>query len=96
MLFRVLQCATLLCVIPMMLLGLMLGLSGGGLKPIYQRVGARFLVGMPVVVIACLIFAEILWRNDANPFAYIVILLPFGLWISQLAWVQYHTRFFFS
>lgn len=92
--FRLLQIVDILIILPMMALGLMAGLSGGGLTPAFQRIGQLMLVTPPFVSIIAVIVAEILWRVDQKSWAYVVVLLPLVWYIGLIIWLQTSTRFF--
>jgi len=93
--FRLFQLLTVLAIVPMMLLGLMSGFSGGGSNPVYQRVGGWLLVNAPIIAIVCLIIAEILWRANQAVLAQVVCAIPALVWFGLLAWLQYKTGFFY-
>jgi len=93
--FRLFQILTLLGIVPMMLLGLMSGLSGGGLTPIYQRLGVFLMVKSPIIAVVCLVVAEVFWRLDQTTLAQLVCAVPGVMWLGLLAWLQYKTGFFY-
>jgi len=94
MLLRILQIVTGLLLIPMFCLGLMAGLSGGGLNPAYQRIGGLMLWS-PAVGILGLIVAELLHRFQLPTAALMAIFIPLLVWIGLLVWLQVETGFFF-
>lgn len=78
--FRVLCACNLLLILPMMAIGMMAGLSGGGLNPAYQRIGTQFLVWSTPLAIGCTFFAELLWRLGLTLPAYLLNLTPLLVW----------------
>lgn len=92
--FRILQLISILMIIPMMCLGLMVGLSGGGLNPTFQQIG-RYLFTTPIpMAVVCLILAEVLWRMNQTVPAYIVMGGLLIVWSGLLVWLQLETGFF--
>lgn len=94
MLFRSLQVIVLCLIIPMMCLGMMAGLSGGGLNPTFQRIGQILLVLSPLIGLIGLVGSIILWRIGQPQLAYIAISVPIVMWFGLLIWLQVETGFF--
>lgn len=82
-------------IIPMMCLGLMAGLSGGGLTPSFQRIGELLLGVSPALGIVSLIISVVLARFGFTTLAYVAIAFPLVFWIVMIVWLQRDTGFFF-
>jgi hypothetical protein len=89
----VLHVMNLLLIIPMMAIGMMMGLSGGGTKPILQFIGARMLVWSPMVAVLSVITSEILWQLDFTIIAYIVNLIPLTMWVLFIGRIRFDHLF---
>ena len=92
---RLLQVIVALLIIPMMCLGMMSGLSGGGLNPSYQRIGQVLLVLSPLAGIAAVVVSFILQRLELSFPAYAAVAAPLVMWFVLMAWLQRETGFFF-
>ncbi len=92
--FRLLQIIDVLLFFPILALGLMSGLSGGGLTPAFQQIGTMMMWLAPASVV-CAIIAEVLWRMNQQPLAYSVLVLPIIIWIGLIIALQVTTGFFF-
>lgn len=93
--FRLLQILDVILILPMIVLGFMAGLSGGGVTPAFQRIGQLMLVVAPIVGIICVIVAEILWRGNQPTAATLVVLIPLAVYVGLVIWLQVATGFFF-
>jgi hypothetical protein len=91
---RVLQILVPLAIVPMMALGLMSMLSGGGMTPAYQQIGRVMLWLSPLAGIAGLILSLVLWHFGQSLLAYLAILTPLLVWAGLLLWLQIETGFF--
>ncbi len=92
---RVLQVAVALSIIPMMCLGVMSGLSGGGLTPAFQRIGQLLLTLSPIVGVGGVAASILLWRWQLPVLAYAVIIIPLVMWVWLIVWLQSATGFFY-
>ena len=93
MLLRLLYVVDILLLLPMMAIGMMMGFSGGGHTPIFQKIGARMLVYSAPVAIASVILAEIIWQVGIGPLACMVALIPLAFWGYNIIRVRYHHLF---
>jgi len=93
--FRLLQVTVALLIIPMMCLGMMIGLSGGSIEPSTQRITEILLMLPPVAGIAALVASFVLWRLDWSRLAYASLVAPLLIWVGLLIWAQQETGFFF-
>ena len=93
--FRLLQGLDVILFFPILALGFMSALSGGGLNPAFQRIGQLMIYLAPVTIV-CVIVAEVLWRNAQPTIAYIVLIVPIVIWIGLILWLQLATEFFFK
>jgi hypothetical protein len=91
---RILQVVDLLLLVPMFCLGVMVGLSGGGLNPVLGHISG-WLLFSPLVGIAGVVAAEVLRRYEQPTLAVIAAVIPLLLWIGLLIWLQRDTGFFF-
>ena len=94
MILRILQGVDLLLLIPMFCLGVMVGLSGGGLNPVLGHISGWMLFS-PLVGIAGVIVAEVLRRYEQPTLAVIAAVVPLILWTVLIVWLQRETSFFF-
>ncbi len=85
---RLLQVLVPLAIVPMMVLGFLSGLSGGGMVPAYQRIGRLLIFLSPVVGLAGLILSLILWHFEQSLLAYIAILTPAAMWVGLFLWLR--------
>ena len=92
---RILQVIDFLLIGPMMCLGLMAGLSGGGLTPALQQVGTALLVVSPILAVVAIVAAEILLRVQLPIIGYVALAIPLLFWVAGVVWLQITTRFFF-
>jgi len=93
--FRLLQVTVALLIIPMMCLGMMIGLSGGSIEASRERIAETLLMVPPVAGIAALVASFILWRLDWSRLAYAALIAPLLIWVGLLIWAQQETGFFF-
>lgn len=93
--FRLLQVINFLMIVPIMCLGMMSSLSGGGMTPAFQQIGRYMLLTPVPTALASIIIAEILWRLEQPILAYIALAVPFVIWVGLLVWLQIETGFFF-
>lgn len=92
---RLLQIVVSLMVVPMMCLGIMASLSGGGMNPAFQRIGQLLLTLAPLAGILGVAASFILQRMEQTLLAYIVLTVAILVWIGLLVWLQRETGFFF-
>jgi len=87
---------TLFCMIlPMSVLGVMVGLSGGGSNPTFQKVGQLLMVASPVIGILSVLVSIIFSRVGVPIVAYTALCVPIIFWVVLLIWLQRDTKFFF-
>ncbi|MEO1165999.1 MAG: hypothetical protein AAFV98_19605 [Chloroflexota bacterium] len=91
---RLFQILTACMIVPVMCLGLMSSLSGGGMTPAFQQIGQSLMTIAPLVGIATVVASVLLQRADRPILAYIVLVVPIIFWIGQLIWLQRETGFF--
>ena len=60
---RISQVVVISAIVPMMCLGLMASLSGGGTNPAFQRIGGQLTSLSPIVGVICLIFSWLLQQS---------------------------------
>jgi hypothetical protein len=94
MAIRILQVVDLLLLVPMFCLGVMVGLSGGGLNPVLGVISGWMLFS-PLVGIAGVVAAEVLRRYEQPVLALIAAVVPLILWMVLIVWLQRETNFFF-
>lgn len=92
--FRLLQVVVSCMIVPMVCLGFMAGLSGGGLNPAFQRIGQTMIVVSPIVGIVAIVASFILHRMEQTQLAYVSLAIPIVVWIGLLIWLQLETQFF--
>lgn len=85
---RVLQILVPLAIVPMMAIGFMSSLSGGGMTPAYQRIGGLLIWLSPVIGLAGLILSLILWHFGQSLLAYTAILTPLVIWAGLILWLR--------
>ena len=85
---RVLQVLVPLAIVPMMAIGFMSTLSGGGMVPAYQRIGNLLIILSPLVGLAGLILSLVLWHFGQSLLAYMAILTPVVMWIGMVLWLR--------
>ena len=90
----ILQILVPLASVGMILLGMMSRLSGGGMTPAYQEIGALMMWVSPVAALIGLILSLILWHIGQSTLAYAAILAPVAVWAGLILWLQIATRFF--
>ena len=90
-----LQIAVSCLIVPMMCLGIMASLSGGGMTPAYQRIGQILLVLPPITGILAVVISFILQRLGLSTLAYVALAVPILIWVGLLIWLQRETGFFF-
>ncbi|MEO0563747.1 MAG: hypothetical protein AAF125_16695 [Chloroflexota bacterium] len=84
--FRVIQGIVGLMICPMLALGFMSSLSGGGNIPAFQIIGQRLVLLSVTLAPVCLIIAEVVHRRfKLTPVAIVVCLVPVAAW----AWLSY-------
>ncbi|GEM_PF-1854928 len=93
--FRLIQVIDLLIFFPMLILGLMVGLSGGGLNPWAQKLGGIMFRFSPMCIVSVIV-AEFAWRFNLELIAYGLVLTPIVVWLCLLIVLQKKTRFFFQ
>lgn len=89
----ILHIINLVLVLPMMGIGLAMGLSGGGHTPIFQKVGLQLFLLSPIVAISSVIASQILWWLDIHQLAYAVDLIPFFFWSVLILRVRFDHLF---
>ena len=94
MMLPLLQVVVFCMIIPMMCLGIMAGLSGGGMNPAFQRIGQLLLVLSPLLGILGIAASFILHRMGQTLIAYILLAVPVMIWVGLLIWLQRETQFF--
>ena len=92
--FRLLQVIDVLLFFPILALGFMSGLSGGGHNVWFQRIGTVMLWLAPASVV-CVIIAEVLWRLNQQTLAFGLLILPIVTWVGLIIALQVKTKFFF-
>lgn len=94
--FRLLHLINILLIVPMMACGFMSMMSGGGQTPIYQDLGILLLMASPVVGIASVLLAEVIWRLAPNlrRIAVLIDFMPIMMWAGLMIWLQVETGFF--
>lgn len=92
--FRLLQVLNVILILPILVLGLMSRLSGGGMKPAFQRIGIMMMYLAPATVV-CVIIAELLWRGPQSILAQGLLIVPILMWIGLIVWLQRATQFFY-
>ncbi len=92
---RVMQVIVLLLMCPMIALGVMSSLSGGGGTPTFQEIGGR-LVGISFFLpIALLIVSEVVHRwLKLTPVSLVLLVIPLVLWGWLVVRLQRETGFF--
>ena len=92
---RVLQVLVFLLVLPMIALGVMASLSGGGVTPAFQEIGGR-LIGLSFFVsLPLLIASEVIHRwLKLTPVSLILLVIPLIMWGWLLVRLQRETGFF--
>jgi len=94
MMLRLFQVMTFCMIVPMVCLGIMAGLSGGGMTPAYQRIGQSLFTISPLVGIVGVVASVILQRMGYPTLAYVALGIPIVVWIGLLIWLQRETGFF--
>ncbi|MEL6270777.1 MAG: hypothetical protein AAFV33_15230 [Chloroflexota bacterium] len=93
---RVMQIAIVLLICPMVTLGLMSGLSGGGMTPAFQIIGGRLMGWSVPLVLACVGLAELIYRRTGQlAIAAALCLIPIGVWAWLVVSLQQQTGFFY-
>ncbi|MEO0565008.1 MAG: hypothetical protein AAF125_23075 [Chloroflexota bacterium] len=93
--FRFLQFIDVTLFFPIVIIGLMVGLSGGSSNPWLQKFGGTMLRYSPTGIV-CAILAEFLWRFNLKPIAYVLVIVPIVLAAYFLTTLQRRTGFFFQ
>lgn len=94
-LLRIVQVVVVLMICPMVALGVMSSLSGGGMTPAYQIIGGRLVSWSFLIVIPLLLASEAVHRwLKLTPLAILVCLVPFGVWAWLLVALERETGFF--
>lgn len=88
-----------LLILPMMALGLMASLSGGGMTPAFQEIGSRLIVWSLFVPLVCLVLAEVVHRFVKLPpyatvIAIVIAAVPIAMWVWLVVWLERETGFF--
>jgi len=79
---------------PMMCLGIMASLSGGGMNPAFQRIGQLLLTLAPLVGFLGVAASFILQRTGQTLLAYLALAVPVLIWVGLVIWLQRDTQFF--
>jgi hypothetical protein len=82
-------------VFPILALGFMSALSGGGNTPEFQLIGMLMAYLAPVTLVSVFI-TELFWRNAHSTIAYPVLIAPVIIWIVLIIWLQMTSQFFFK
>lgn len=93
--FRLLQIMDILLIFPMVILGLIVGLSGGGSNQ-WNRWWSKIVFRLAPMGIVGALIAEIIWRFNIESIAYAVVLAPLVIWFGLLVLLQKKTHFFFQ
>ncbi len=94
MMLRILQITIGLSIVPMMCLGLMASLSGGGTNPAFQRIGGQLTSLSPIVGVICLIVSWLLQRSGRPRMAYVILVIPLIIWGFLIFQLHRETGFF--
>lgn len=93
--FRVMQVIVLLMTCPMIALGVMASLSGGGNTPAFQEIGRRLTSISFFMPILLLVVSELVHRWLKLTWVAIALLVvPVVVWGWLLLWLQRETGFF--
>jgi hypothetical protein len=94
-LLRILQIVDGLLILPMLALGFMSSLSGGGMTPAFQEIGQRMIATVLYLPVPCIIIAEILHRRTSFTWAGVVFAaIPLVVWAWLVLRLQVATGFF--
>lgn len=88
------QIAVAGAILPMMALGLMSSLSGGGLTPAFQQIGGKLMNLSPVVGLASVATSWLLEQISLKPLAYLVLCIPCAMWGMLIMRLNRETGFF--
>jgi len=88
------QIVVLSTILPMMCLGGMSALSGGGVTPAFQEIGGRLMKLSPLVGITSVGASWLLERLRLKPLAYAVLVVPIVMWVVMVADLHRRTNFF--
>ena len=75
-------------IVPVMCLGIMASLSGGGNISAFQRIGQLLLTLAPLAGVLGVATSLILQRSDISFLAYVALAIPVLLWVGLLVWLQ--------
>jgi hypothetical protein len=93
---RILQIGVGLLSPLMVLLGVMVSLSGGGMNPAFQQIG-RWLLYLPLPsALGGIVLSQLLWRWKQPWLALLVIVVPLIVWVGLLVWLEQRTNFFLT
>jgi hypothetical protein len=92
---RIIQGLNAVLICPMIALGLMSSLSGGGMTPAFQEIGGRMMGYGLFAPIVCILVAEGIYRLTSRAWLAIpVLLVPLGIWVWLIVLLQRETGFF--
>jgi len=91
---RILQILIGFLIVPMMCLGGMSAMSGGGATPAFQEIGRRLMKLSPLVGIISVGASWLLERLRLKPLAYAVLVVPIVMWVVMVADLHRRTNFF--
>ncbi len=94
MIVRIFQVINGLLICPMLALGVMASLSGGGVTPAFQIIGGRLMWMSLVVPAVCIALAELIYRRFGWPFALPLLIVPLVVWAWLVIELQLQTGFF--
>ncbi len=88
------QIVVLSTILPMMCLGVMSAMSGGGAIPAFQEIGRHLMKLSPLVGIISVGASWLLERLRLKPLAYAVLVVPIVMWVVMVADLHRRTNFF--
>jgi len=92
---RILQILVGFLIVPMMCLGIMSAMSGGGVTPAFQEIGGRLIRLSPLVGITSVGASWLLERMHLKPLAYAALVVPIVMWVALVVDLHRRTNFFF-
>ena len=91
---RISQVVVISAIVPMMCLGVMSAMSGGGAISAFQEIGGRLMRLSPWVGLTSVGASWLLERLRLKPLAYAVLVVPIVMWVVMVADLHRRTNFF--